>query len=71
VPGHDQRLYFRNLPAAAIDSCRGSQPVGLDLLERPAISLESRLLPCQFLPALDDDVDVLGVQFDAAADAVC
>ena len=56
--------------AATFHSRRDSNPLGFDFLEGPAIAVERRLLARERLPALDHDIDVLRVQFDAVADAL-
>src|SRR5437667_129822 len=50
------------LAAASCDSCRDSQPFGVDLLERPASGLECCAPPSEILPALDDDVTVFRIE---------
>ena len=55
MAGQQQRLDFRNLPAATLDSCRCLSALLRDLLERPPVGLEGGLFAGQRLPALDDD----------------
>jgi len=44
-------------------------PLHRDLLECAAVALEAGLLAAQLFPPLHDHIDVLRVQFEAAADA--
>ena len=67
MPGENQRLDFRDLAAAAGDSCGDPQSLGFDLLERPAVALERGFLAGELLPALDDHVDVFRIELDAAS----
>ena len=71
VPGNNLRLDFRDLAAASLDSCGDSQPFGFDLLERPAISFEHRLLADERLPPKYCYVHVLCIKLDSAADPLC
>src|SRR5438105_8492618 len=42
----------------------------LDVLERRAVALESRLLAGQLLPALNNNVTILWIELEAIADAL-
>jgi len=67
VAGAQFRFDRRDLLAATVDSCR-LLPAGVgDFLERSPITIGRGLVPAQRLPALHDHVNVLGIQFDAAA----
>jgi hypothetical protein len=68
MAGPEQLFDFRNLPAAALRSLL--PPFHCDFIERAPVTLKGRLLAGEILPALDDDIHVLGVQFHAAADAL-
>lgn len=70
VTGEDQRLDFRDLAEAALDSCRDSDPFGFDLIEGPAITIKRGRSTGQFLPAHDHDVNLLGIEFHADTDAL-
>src|ERR1039458_7213067 len=70
MPGPDQSFDFRDLAAAPRNSCRDSHPRVLDSLECLAAGAERRLLARQVLPALDDDIDILWIEFDSVADAL-
>src|SRR6266404_1666068 len=70
MPGKDLLRDGRDLAPAAFDSCDAPDPFSLNLLERAAVCLELRFLSAQRLPAPDDDVDVLRIEFNAVADAL-
>ncbi len=70
VPGKDQRFYFRDLAVAASDSCRDLHAFSFHLLERPTIAVECCLSAREPLPSLDDNVDVLRIELQSAADAL-
>jgi hypothetical protein len=59
-----------DLALASLDSYRRSRVTFLgDLPERSAVAIELCLFAGQLLPALDDNVHILGIKFDAEADA--
>ncbi len=64
----DLRFGFRDLLAAAFDSCSRLPPFFRDLVERAAIAIEQGLLPRILLPATHDYVDVLRIEFHPVAD---
>jgi hypothetical protein len=66
----DQRFDFRNLLAAALDSCRFLAPLLRDLSETAPVAIKLRFLAGQLLPALDDDVAVFWVELDAVTKAL-
>src|ERR1700680_4901330 len=69
MAGADLSFDLRDLLAAALDSYwRFSVTFWRNLGERSAISVELGLLPSQLLPALDDDIDVLGIKLHSVAD---
>src|SRR5579864_8976050 len=61
---------LRDLLAAAVDSRLFLSAVLSDLFEGAPVSVELGLLSAQGLPALDDDVGVLGIKLDFAADTL-
>ncbi len=63
MAGPDQRFDFRDLAAATVHSRCDSQPRVLDLRER--LAAERCLLAHEVLPALNDDVHILRIQFDS------
>src|SRR5690242_3441541 len=70
MSGPDLPFDFRDLPAAAADSCFPLPPFCGDFLERASVRLELGFLSGQRLPPLDDHIDVLWIQFDAATDSL-
>src|ERR1035437_6121024 len=70
VAGADLGFDLSHLPAAARDSCCPDPAFLGDLLESPPVDIEAGFLAGQRLPALDHYVNVFGIQFDAAADAL-
>src|SRR3954453_19491990 len=68
MPSSDLRFDFRDLAAAAIDSCGSLLPLFGHLFERAAVVFEFCLLARKSLPALQDDVNILRVELDSAAD---
>jgi hypothetical protein len=62
-------LGFRDLLAAAGDSCRHLPTLNGDLLERAPVAVERGLLAAKRLPPLNSYVHVLRVEFQAATDA--
>src|SRR5258706_13369215 len=70
MAGPDLRFDGRDLPAAASDSCGCSDPFLPNVVERPPVAVELGFLAAQRLPALDDDIDVLRVEFQSQADAL-
>jgi hypothetical protein len=70
VSGENQRLDFRDLADAAGDSCGDPHAFGFDLFECPAVAVKGGLLAGEFLPSLDDHVDIFRIELEAAADAL-
>jgi hypothetical protein len=68
--GADFGFDLSHLPAAARDSRGHFPPFPGDLIERPPVAIQIRFPSGQGLPALDHHVNVLGIQFDTAADAL-
>src|ERR1035441_7537642 len=65
-----QRFDFRDLLVAASNSYCASPAFLGDHLERSPIALQRGVLAGQGLPALDNDVNVLRVEFQPVADAL-
>src|SRR5437588_12390425 len=63
VAGPQLRFDFRDLLTAASDSRALLLARVRNLFEGPTIAFESRFLPAQGLPALNNDVHVLRIQF--------
>jgi hypothetical protein len=71
IPGEQFRFDGRDLAATAFYSCGHLNPFRFDLIEGPAIPIQRGPLDGQGLPALDYDIDVLRIQLDSVADALC
>src|SRR5262249_20714560 len=69
MTGPDLFLGFRDLAAASRDSCGDSQPLDLHLLEGATVNLQDRLAASEVLPALDDHIDVLRIEFHSVTRA--
>src|SRR5882724_8830712 len=70
MPGQKLSLDPRNLPAAALDSCRFLPPLLRDLVERAAVAFKRCFLAGQCLPALDDHIRVLRIKLQPIADTL-
>jgi hypothetical protein len=64
------RFDFRDLAAAARDSCSDSHSCGFDLLEGPSVSVEGRLSAGELLPALNDHIAIFRIELDPEANAL-
>src|SRR5262249_24901569 len=70
MAAQDRSFDLRDLAAAPRHSCRDSESFGFDFVERTAVCIKLGLFAGEVLPALDDDIHVLGVEFDAVAGAL-
>src|SRR4051794_9901942 len=70
MPSPNLGFDHRNLPAASLDSCDDSQPLGFDLRERGAADAECSGLARKVLPALDYNIGVLRIEFQSVTGAL-
>ena len=70
MPGADLSLDRGDLAAATLDSRSLLLTFLSDLFERSPVALQRGFFAGQCLPALQDAVNVLRIQFNAAADAI-
>src|SRR5579863_5010487 len=69
MPRANLRLDFRDLAAAALDSCGDSHSFCFDLVERSAIAIERCRSTLELLPTLNHDVDIFRIELDPTANA--
>jgi multidrug efflux system membrane fusion protein len=68
MPSPDLRFDFRDFVPATSQSSRCSFSFLADLGECPAVPVQNSVLAADLLPALHDNIDVLGIELDAVAD---
>src|ERR1022692_5186178 len=71
MAGAQQRLAFRNLPAATLDSSSILPAFQRDLVERPPVAVQHRLPSREPLPPDDRHVYILRVDVDSIAQPPC
>jgi hypothetical protein len=71
MPSNDQRLDFRNLPAAMCDSCDDPHSGGPDLLERSTVTFQDCFSAAELLPPHHSHIDISGVDIYTYANPLC